>query len=305
MSLNIKYGVSTWLWTSPFTTASIDVLFPKIAAMGFDVVEIAVEDPSVIDIKEVKKGLERYNLQVVVCGAFGPARDFTHEDASVHKNCFSYIESCLEFCTELGTEFFAGPMYSAVGKARMVSPEQRKKEWELAVKNLRIVCDMAAARGLQIALEPLNRFESDLINNVADLSRLISDINHPAAQMMLDGFHMNIEERNIEQAIVAAGEKLIHMQVSENYRGTPGTGQTRWDDYRRGLEAIGYTGTVTIESFTPENQELAGAVCFWHPMAESQDGFATEGLKFLKEWAGINDSFRHQPTLNKSLANGQ
>jgi D-psicose/D-tagatose/L-ribulose 3-epimerase len=105
---------------------------------------------------------------------------------------------------------------------------------------------------------------------------------------MLDGFHMNIEEKNIEEAIALAGNKLIHMQVSENYRGTPGTGQTRWDAYRKGLEAVNYQGIVTIESFTPENKELAGAVCFWHPMAESQDAFASEGLAFLKKWATEN-----------------
>ena len=83
---------------------------------------------------------------------------------------------------ELECGFFGGPMYSAVGKARMVSPEQRKNEWDLAVKNLRKVCDMAASRGLQIALEPLNRFESDLINTAEDVVRLIKDIDHPAAQ---------------------------------------------------------------------------------------------------------------------------
>jgi D-psicose/D-tagatose/L-ribulose 3-epimerase len=176
-------------------------------------------------------------------------------------------------------------MYSAVGKARMVSPGQRKIEWDLAVRNLRKVCAMAESRGLQIAIEPLNRFESDMINTVEDVKRLINDINHPAAKIMVDGFHMNIDEKNIEEAIVSAGDQLIHVQVSENYRGTPGTGQTRWDDYKKALEKINYTGTVTIESFTPENKELAGAVCFWHPMAESQDGFASDGLRFLKEWA--------------------
>jgi D-psicose/D-tagatose/L-ribulose 3-epimerase len=305
MSLNIKYGVSTWLWTSPFTTASIELLFPKIAAMGFDVVEIAVEDPALIDINEVKAGLKKYNLTAIICGAFGTTRDFTSEDTSFHQNSFSYIEACLDFCVELGTGFFGGPMYSAVGKARMVSPEQRKTEWDLAVKNLRIVCEMAAARGLKIALEPLNRFESDLVNNVADVSRLIADINHPAAHIMLDGFHMNIEEKDIEEAIAKAGDKLIHVQVSENYRGTPGTGQTRWDAYRRALEAVGYAGAVTIESFTPDNKELAGAVCFWHPMAASQDGFATEGLAFLKSWAASKSTKQHQPILNKSIANGK
>jgi D-psicose/D-tagatose/L-ribulose 3-epimerase len=167
----------------------------------------------------------------------------------------------------------------------MISPEQREWEWDMAVKNLRIVCEMAAARNLEIALEPLNRFESDLINNINDVKRLIEDIDHPAAKIILDGFHMNIEEPDIERAIIAAGDRLIHLQVSENYRGTPGTGQTRWDAYKRGLEAINYKGVVSIESFTPENKELAGAVCIWRPLAESQDGFAVQGINFLKSWA--------------------
>jgi D-psicose/D-tagatose/L-ribulose 3-epimerase len=272
--------------------------------MGFDVVEIAVEDASLIDIKAVKEGLIQYNLKANICGAFGPSRDFTHEDKAIHDNCFSYIGSCLDFCVELGCGFFGGPMYSAVGKARMISAQQRKAEWELAVKNLRTVCNMASERGLQIALEPLNRFESDLINTVEDVRRLINDIDHPAAQIMLDGFHMNIEERNIEKAIITAGDKLIHLQVSENYRGAPGTGQTCWDAYRKGLKEINYKGTVTIESFTPENKELAGAVCFWHPMAESQDVFAAQGLRFLKGWASEKNNIQHQPLLN-SYANGE
>ncbi len=282
MPLNITYGVSTWLWTSPFTTKSINELFPKVSSMGYNVIEIALENPSFVDCKTLKNSLADYNLKVVICGAFGPARDLTHEDSAVHSQCFSYIETCLDYCAELETDFFAGPMYSAVGKARMISTENRKKEWALAVNNLEKVCTMAASRGLKIALEPLNRFESDLVNTAEDALRLIHDINHPAAQIMLDSFHMSIEERDIEKAIVACGDHLIHMQVSENYRGTPGTGQTNWTAYKKGLERINYNGTISIESFTTDNQELAGAVCFWHPMAESQDAFATEGLQFLK-----------------------
>jgi D-psicose/D-tagatose/L-ribulose 3-epimerase len=221
-------------------------------------------------------------LQAVVCGAFGPARDLTNDDPAIHENCFGYLKECFDLCNTLGTTFMAGPMYSAVGKARMVPPEQRKREWDLAVKNLRIVCDMAAARNLQIALEPLNRFESDLVNTASDVIRLVNDISHPAAKIILDSFHMSIEEPDVEKAIINAGDNLIHFQVSENYRGTPGTGQTPWNAYKRGLDAINYQGVVSIESFTPENKKLAGAVCFWHPMAESQDKFASEGLRFLK-----------------------
>ena len=144
---------------------------------------------------------------------------------------------------------------------------------------------MAEARGLKIALEPLNRFESDLVNTTDDAIRMVKDIKHPAAKVMIDSFHMSIEERDVEQAIKAAGDDLIHVQVSENYRGSPGSGQTPWDAYKRGLEAINYKGVVSIESFTTKNVELAGAVCFWTPKADTQDDFAKDGLKFLKKWA--------------------
>ncbi|MBL0740967.1 sugar phosphate isomerase/epimerase family protein [Chryseolinea lacunae] len=282
MSTNLKFGVSTWLWTSPFTTDTV-ALFPKIKAMGFDAVEIPVEYPEKIDGKKVKEALDRHGLKAIVCGAFGPSRDLTHDDAAVHKNCFDYIYQCFDLCNTWDATFLAGPMYSAVGKARMVPPDQRKIEWERAVKNLRTVCVRAQQQGLAIALEPLNRFESDLVNTADDVVRLVNDINHPSAKILLDGFHMAIEERNLEQAITKAGNNLIHVQVAENYRGTPGTGQTPWASFKAGLEKINYQGVVSIESFTPEVKELAGAVCIWKNLAESQDAFASDGILFLKK----------------------
>jgi D-psicose/D-tagatose/L-ribulose 3-epimerase len=282
VSSNIRFGVSTWLWTSPFTTESIS-LFPKIKNMGFDSVEIPVEYPEKIDGKKVKEALHENGLDPVVCGAFGPTRDLTHDDPAVHDICFRYIKECFDLCNVWNAKFLAGPMYSDVGKARMVPPDQRKVEWDRAVANIHKVCQLAGERGLEIALEPLNRFESDLINTADDIMRLIRDVNHPAAKVLLDGFHMAIEERDLEKAILSVGEKLIHVQVSENYRGTPGTGQTAWESLKRGLLKANYKGVVSIESFTPEIKELAGAVCIWRNLAPSQDEFATQGLSFLKK----------------------
>ena len=281
MTNKTQFGVSTWLWQSPFSTASV-ALFPKIRAMGFDLVEIPVEDPGLIDPHAVKAALIENNLQAVVCGVFGDTKDLTHDDTAVHENCFDYIEKCFGFCTIWESKFLAGPMYSAVGKARMVPGEQRKVEWERAVKNLGKVCKMAQQHGLSIAIEPLNRFESDLVNTAEDVMRLVTDINHPAAAVLLDGFHMTIEENNIAEAIRTVGKKLIHVQVSENHRGIPGTGLTPWKDFQNGLAAIDYKGAIVIESFTPEIKELAAAVCIWKNLANNQDEFATEGLKFLK-----------------------
>jgi D-psicose/D-tagatose/L-ribulose 3-epimerase len=284
MALDVTFGVSTWLWTSPFNRETV-ALFPKIKSFGYDAVEIPVEDPSLIDLDLVKKALADQELKAIICGAFGPSRDLTHADPAFHQTCFNYLDSCLELASELGAGFVAGPMYSAVGKARLVAPEQRKVEWDLAVSNLRKVCRRAGEFGLDLAIETLNRFETDLINTSEDLMRLIGDINEPQAKAVLDGFHLNIEEPDLESAIRRVGDKLIHVQVSENYRGTPGTGQTNWGAWKRGLEAINYRGTISIESFTPQVKELAGAVCIWKPLVPSQDGFAKEGLEFLRKWA--------------------
>lgn len=284
MTKNIAFGASTWLWTSPFQTADADHLFEKVAGMGYNYVEIAVEDPALLDLPYLKRSLANFGLDVRICGAFGPSRDLTHQDKAVQENGIDYIKTCLDICAELGSPFLAGPMYSAVGKARMLSPEDRKIEWDRAVENLRRVAVEAENRGLKIAIEPLNRFESDLVNTADDVLRLLQDIQHPAAGICLDMFHMNIEEPDAELALLKAGDKLLHLQVAENYRGIPGTGNAPWDAYFSGLKKINYNGGISIESFTPNNKELAAAVCIWKNLAPDQDTFGREGLRFLKNW---------------------
>ncbi len=250
--------------------------------MGFSHVEIPVEDPDIIDAIEVRQALAANGLKAVVCGAFGQTRDLTHDDPAVHQVCFDYLEKCFEFCLAWDTKFVAGPMYSAVGKTRLLPPDERKREWDLAVTNLRKASERAATHGLFLAIESLNRFESDLVNTADDLLRLVTDIDRPSAKIMLDSFHMTLEERDLAKAIITVGDHLIHMQVSENYRGAPGTGLTPWAELKKGLDAVNYNGVISIESFTPNSQELAGAVCIWKPFAETQDQFAIDGLAFLK-----------------------
>jgi D-psicose/D-tagatose/L-ribulose 3-epimerase len=283
MSAKYKFGVSSWLFVSPFTTQSIEPIFEKVSQLGYDAIEIAVEDPSLIDADKVATALQKYNLKAIVCGAFGTSRDLTSSEPAVHQACFNYIETCLKLCNQWGTSFLTGPMYSAVGKRRMLSADARKKEWDLAVQNVRIACEMAAQHHCQLAIEPINRFETDLVNTAADVCQLVKDINHPAAKISLDSFHMNIEEKNPMEAILQAGNNLIHFQISENHRGIPGTGITPWNDYATALNKINYRGVISLESFTPTNQQLAEAVCIWKPLADSQEVFAQEGLSFMKK----------------------
>lgn len=275
------FGASTWLWTSPFRSSDVKLL-RNIAELGFDAVELPIEDPTLVDAHALRPVLADLGLKAYICGAFGPGRDLTNLDKSVRNACNAYISACLDIAETLDAGFFAGPMYSEVGKARQLPEDERKREWDLAVTGLRTVCQQATDRGLSIALEPINRFETDLVNTTADSLRMIRAIDHPAAKVMIDTFHMTIEESDIGAAIRAAGDDLIHVQVSENHRGVTGTGLTPWTEFRDALRDIGYGGAVVIESFTPENRDLAGAVCIWKRFTATQDEFALRGLAFLQ-----------------------
>lgn len=276
------FGASTWLWTSPFRSDRVDIL-KNIAALGFRAVELPVEDPALIDTSALRPVLKDLGLKPHVCGVFGPGRDLTNPDPAVRGATRDYLHACFRIAADLDAGFVAGPMYSECGKARQLPVDERQREWNLAVSELRTVCKDAAEHGLAIALEPINRFETDLVNTTADSLRMIRDIGHPAAKVMIDSFHMTIEESDIGAAIRTAGKDLIHVQVSENHRGVTGTGLTPWTDFRDALRDIGYNGSIVIESFTPENRDLAGAVCIWKRFTASQDEFASRGLAFLRQ----------------------
>lgn len=280
--MSVTFGASTWLWTSPFSSDQGELL-RSISRLGFDAVELPVEDPDLIDPEKIRPILEETGLTPYLCGAFGPGRDLTNSDPAVRANTRAYLSRLMDLAEGLGVPFIAGPMYAQVGKARQISPDERKREWDLAASELRTVATEAGNRGLKLALEAINRFESDLVNTTADTIRMVRAINHPAAKAMIDTFHMTIEESDIGAAIRHAGDDLIHVQVSENHRGVTGTGLTPWQDFRDALQDIGYSGAVVIESFTPDNRDLAGAVCIWKRFTATQDEFASRGLAFLRD----------------------
>jgi D-psicose/D-tagatose/L-ribulose 3-epimerase len=169
-----------------------------------------------------------------------------------------------------------------VGKRRHVPPEQRKIEWERAVVGLRRAGEMAADHGVTLAVEPLNRFETDLVNTAEQLVRLLRDVAHPAVRGHLDTFHMNIEEKDLAAAVKLVGADLAYLDASESDRGVPGSGQVDWEGLARGLREISYAGDCVIESFTPDCQAIAAAAAIWRPLARSQDAIAADGLRFLR-----------------------
>lgn len=281
----MKFGANTFIWASPFSTAAHLPLLDKVRKMGFDLLEIAVEDPATIDVGVLQTALSDNGLKAIVCGVFGPDRNLSSADVTIRKNAEDYLYWSIDAAAALASPLVAGPMYSAVGKVRLESAAEREAEWQRAVDGLRRVCDYAAQRTVQLAFEPLNRFETDMVNVVAQGLQLIDDVGSPQLGLHLDSFHMHLEEKDSAAAIREAANagRLFHIHACENDRGVPGSGQVRWQEIAAALREANYDGAVVIESFTPEVASIARAVCIWREIAPSQDAIAQEGLRFLKE----------------------
>jgi D-psicose/D-tagatose/L-ribulose 3-epimerase len=277
----MRFGINTFLFTSPFTNRSVG-LFPKFKRWGFSSVEIAIEDPRHIDPALVKRELDRHGL---VCGSvsacFGPDRDLrgTPKQQAATMN---YMRGVLDQMAILSCSTVIGPVYSSVGRADAVAPSEYRRQWRTVVNNLKLLCREAEGRGIQICLEPLNRFETDFINTCDQALKMVNDVGSPALKILLDTFHMNIEEKFSADAIRKAGRHLGHLHACGSDRGTPGNDHTDWTSIAQALRDIRYQGDVVIESFTPDVKVIARAAAIWRRIEPTREEIAVKGLKFLR-----------------------
>jgi D-psicose/D-tagatose/L-ribulose 3-epimerase len=278
----IQYGINTFLWTSPFTTKDLPLL-DKAKAMGFELVEIPIESEGDVDYAAAAEAYKRTGLACSTCAVMGARRDPTHDDESIQRAGVAYLKHCIDGTAKMGGKIVAGPIYSAVGRTWQATPEQRRRELERCAKNLKEAAKYAEDKGIILAMEPLNRFETSFINLTEQAVELMEMIGSPAVKIMMDTFHANIEEKNLGRAMEIAGPNLIHVHANENDRGTPGTGHVAWSEVAAALKKINYGGALVIESFSTEVKEIARAAAVWRPLAPDRDGLAGDGMAFLRK----------------------
>ena len=281
MSPNLL-GLSSFVLASPFSDSDADA-FKRVAAFGYDVIEVCVENPATLTGDALNAAAAATGLTVGICGAFGPDRDLSHEDSDRRQSGIDYVKACVDLAVAVGSPHVAGPMYSATGKTRMLSDADRRQQREWAAESIRNVSDYAGERGIRLAIEPLNRFETDLVNTAEQALELCAMVGRNNVGLLIDTFHMNIEEKSIGDAVRLAGAMVFHVQVSENDRGTPGSGHLPWHEFFTALTDIDYRGQIVVESFLPTVVEIARAVSLWRPVAKSMDALAEDGIAFLKK----------------------
>jgi D-psicose/D-tagatose/L-ribulose 3-epimerase len=285
----MNFGINTFLFTSPFTNESIS-LFPQFKKWGFDSVEIAIEDTSHIDVSLIKKALDENELKCnSICAAMGPGRDLRGTIAEQHQ-AINYIKSVLDIMPELGCPVLAGPLYSTVGRAEATERAVYNMQWETVARHLKMLSGYAEISGLKLAIEPLNRYETDFINTCDQALNMINDVGSDALFIHLDTYHMNIEEKDPAKAILKAGKKLGHIHACGSDRGMPGSDQINWASIRLALEEIGYNQSVVIESFTPDVKVIARAASVWREFEKSPEDIAGKGLQFLRSLLLENNS---------------
>lgn len=278
----MKFGVNGWVWVSPLTTDELQTLAPKVKHMGFDMLEVPIEGLSDLDFVAGAQILKDNGLGVSTCAAMGPDRDLIHSDSAIRENGMNYIRQCIDAAHTLGAINLVGPIFSAVGRVWQQTPEDRAKDVDLLVQNLNTLAKYAGDKGVVLGIEPLNRFETSFINTADQAIEIIDRVNHPSCQIMLDSFHMNIEEKSLGAAIRKTGKRLCHFHACENDRGAPGSGNVTWNEVSQALRDIGFDGPVVIESFTSKVKSIARAAAIWRSFERSQDALAENGVEFLK-----------------------
>jgi D-psicose/D-tagatose/L-ribulose 3-epimerase len=275
-------GINTWVWTSPLTDAALPHLLQTIAAAGFDGVELPLENAGDLDAQATAALLKEHDLAAWVVGAMAPGRDLVATTPEAVASTQDYLRACVDLAAAVGAPSVCGPFYAQTGRVWRMTPGERQTAYAEWREHLSPVADYAGERGISLGIEPLNRYETSLVNTVEQALDGLRGLLGQSVGLALDTYHLNIEERSSADAIRAAGDHLVHLQVCGSDRGAPGGDQTDWPAIVAALDEVGYEGALTIESFTPDNASIAVAASIWRPLASSPDDLAHDGLTFLR-----------------------
>lgn len=278
-------GVNTWVWTSPLDDASLERLAHHVAKMGFDVIELPLENAGDWDAARAADVLAEVGLTAVVVGAMGPGRSLLDGAGDVEAT-LDYLRTCVATAARLGAHTVAGPFYAPTGLTWRMSAEERAAAGRQLRARLGRLAEDAAERSVAIGVEPLNRYETSVMNTVEQGLELLAGALGPALGLALDTYHLGIEEKRPVDAIRLADGAVVHVQVCGSDRGAVGDDHTPWPEVLDALDDIGYAGPLVLESFTGENATIAVAASIWRPLAASQDELALRSLAHLRALNG-------------------
>lgn len=267
----------------------------KVAEMGFDILEIAAGSlPEYTDseLKELKKCAEENKVRLTVGYGPSPENNIASSDAAVRAHALEFYKDLFERMEKIGSDLIGGALYSCwpVDYSGMID---KKGDWERGIQGVAKMGKLAAGYGIKtLGMECLNRFENHVLNTAEEGTRFVKSVRELEKEacnvkVMLDTFHMNIEEENIGNAIRTAGELLGHFHTGECNRMVPGTGRMDWEEISSALKEIHYDGAVVMEPFVVPGGQIGKDIKVWREIVpdtseKALDEDAKKALEFQR-----------------------
>lgn len=276
----IKIGIHQHVFTSKLNSENIDV-FDYIKEIGFDSMDVNLRSTDFDFAREVRKKAEKLNLTLTGGGSLPKGKEIISQDKQKRTEAVEYMKEIVRKASEMGVALYHGLIYATAGVFTGSGPTS--EEFEYAVTGLKEVANYAKKYGVSLCLEPANRYENYMLNTVEDSLKMLDAIDEPNVGLLLDSYHMNIEEKDMYKSITSAKGRIFHFHVNENDRGIPGTGHIPWDDVFRALKDIDYDRVVAVESFVDNSIDIASVVAVWRRLAPDAETLSIESHKFIKQ----------------------
>jgi len=275
--MNIKFGASLLSWITPvWTPEAGKYAIEKTANTGFDLIEILLPTSMEFDSKEVKGQLRDHNLDVV-CSLNLPKEAHIPFYPKVAEKL---IKQAIDKTAELETDFLGGVLHGGISvfSGNPLTEDEAGIITEVWSK----VADYAKEKGVNIGIEPINRYESYVCNTAENVLKLIEKTGKENLFLHLDTFHMNIEENNFYDPIILAGKKLKHIHITESHRGMLGEGNVNWNELFKALNKIDFEGNLVLENFSSSISGMQQMVSLWQKSPYEAEELAVKSLNFMK-----------------------
>lgn len=275
----MRLGLHAATWMSSWNDDVVPIL-GRAADLGFDSVELSLLGGDDAAYRRVARAGRELGLDLTCTTGLSPASDVGSADPAVRSAGHAALASAVRAATALGARRLSGVIYGAWGH---VEPERRTERWDRAVEALQQVAPAANDGGVVLGIEAINRYETDLVNTAAQASAMADAVDRPNVGVLLDAYHMNIEEKDPVAAIVSCGSRLVHMHVAGNDRGVPADGTLDWLALFGALRTIGYDERVTLEMFVRSDVDVSRDLTVWRPIEPDPHDAARRALGFLQE----------------------
>ena len=277
----MKFGIHQFVWNQGRDMAELETAMDGAAESGFDLLEFPGLDPASIDTARLVQKAQGLGIALGASAGLRPDMDLTSPDKACVARGEAFLTEAIHIARDIGAGHMSGPIFSAHQKFTTLPT---RAGWEQSAEVLSRLAEVAKAAGIRLCLELVNRYETNLMNTVAQGLDYIRQTGSDNVFLHIDTFHMNIEEADQGRAIRHGADKVGYFHVGENHRGILGTGTIDFAPAFDALLDIGYDGYVSVEAFDSAGcgDDLKAICAIWREIWTDPDAFARHSRAFMQ-----------------------